>query len=53
MIILSSWSDMDAASITPAYELLRDAIVEANKREVRNRLREARFDPEFATALFP
>lgn len=44
---------MDASAITPAYELLRDAIVEANKREVRNRLREAGFDPDFAAALFP
>lgn len=44
---------MEAAEITPAYEVLRDARVDANERELAIRLREAGFDPEFASGLFP
>lgn len=43
---------MAAARLTPAYELLRDEIVEANRREVALRLKDAGFDPDFATGFF-
>lgn len=45
--------EMAAAKLIPAYEVLRDAIVDANRREVALRLKDAGFDPDFATDLFP
>lgn len=44
---------MDPTALSSAYEVMRDEIVEANQKEVANRLKEAGFDPQFASGLFP
>ena len=44
---------MEADAVTPPYELLRDARVAANRREVALRLKEAGFEGNFVSGLFP
>ena len=44
---------MEANAVTPPYELLRDARVAANRREVALRLKEAGFEGNFVRGLFP
>jgi hypothetical protein len=44
---------MEADAVTPPYELLHDARVAANRREVALRLKEAGFEGNFASGLFP
>lgn len=42
---------MDAAAVKPQYELLRDDIVERNRTEIAQRLKEAGFEEDFSNLV--